>query len=100
MHMTDRTTVHGLQVANELYNFVNQEVLPGTGTDQGAFWKGFADLVNDLAPRNAALLAERYKPLVATRAVSCMTRCTARMPSARKAAPKRARATTRCAAPR
>ena len=57
--MTDRTTVHGLQVANELYNFVNQEVLPGTGTDQGAFWKGFADLVNDLAPRNAALLAER-----------------------------------------
>ena len=29
--MTDRTTVHGLQVANELYEFVNQEVLPEVG---------------------------------------------------------------------
>ena len=57
--MTDRTQVHGLQVATELYNFVNTQVLPGTGVDQEAYWKGFDAIVADLAPKNAALLAER-----------------------------------------
>ncbi|GGH60903.1 malate synthase G [Comamonas phosphati] len=57
--MTDRTQVHGLQVATELYNFVNTQVLPGTGVNQEAFWKGFDAIVADLAPKNAALLAER-----------------------------------------
>ena len=57
--MTQRTNAHGLQVANELYNFVNTQVLPGTGVEQDAFWKGFSALVSDLAPKNAALLAER-----------------------------------------
>ena len=57
--MTDRTQVHGLQVATELYNFVNAQVLPGTGVDQEVFWKGFDQIVTDLAPKNAALLAER-----------------------------------------
>ncbi|MEG1062708.1 malate synthase G [Comamonas sp.] len=57
--MTDRTQVHGLQVATELYNFVNSQVLPGTGVDQDAYWKGFDAIVADLAPKNAALLAER-----------------------------------------
>ena len=57
--MTDRTTVHGLQVANELHQFINDQVLPGTGVAPETFWQGFDALVNDLAPRNAALLAER-----------------------------------------
>ncbi len=57
--MTQRTTIHGLQVATELFDFVNQKVLPGTGVDQAAFWKGFDQIVADLAPKNAALLAER-----------------------------------------
>ena len=57
--MTDRTTVHGLQVANELHQFINDQVLPGTGVAPEKFWQGFDALVSDLAPRNAALLAER-----------------------------------------
>ncbi|WP_417284904.1 malate synthase G [Comamonas sp.] len=57
--MTDRTQVHGLQVATDLYNFVNTQVLPGTGVDQQAFWAGFDSIAADLAPKNAALLAER-----------------------------------------
>ncbi|MDR3005429.1 MAG: malate synthase G [Acidovorax sp.] len=57
--MSQRTNAHGLQVANELYHFVNTQVLPGTGVQQDAFWKGFSALVSDLAPKNAALLAER-----------------------------------------
>jgi len=57
--MTERTTVHGLQVASELKNFVDTQVLPGTGLDADTYWAGFAAIVNDLAPKNAALLAER-----------------------------------------
>lgn len=57
--MTDRTAIHGLQVATSLYRFVDDKVLPGTGVDAAAFWKGFDAIVADLAPRNIALLAER-----------------------------------------
>ena len=57
--MTQRTTIHGLKVATELYDFINQQVLPGTGVNEAAFWKGFDAIVADLAPKNAALLGER-----------------------------------------
>jgi malate synthase len=57
--MTARTTVHGLQVATELHQFIEQQVLPATGVDSASFWKGFDAIVADLAPKNAALLAER-----------------------------------------
>ncbi|WP_277061668.1 malate synthase G [Rivihabitans pingtungensis] len=57
--MTARTPLHGLQVANELHRFVEEQVLPGTGVNSEAFWAGFSQIVSDLAPKNAALLAER-----------------------------------------
>jgi malate synthase len=57
--MTERTSVHGLQVATELHRFIEDEVLPGTGVASGTFWKGFDAIVADLAPKNLALLAER-----------------------------------------
>ena len=57
--MTTRTTIHGLQVATELFDFINQQVLPGTGVSEANFWKGFDSIVADLAPKNAALLGER-----------------------------------------
>ena len=57
--MTARTQVHGLQVATELFRFVEDKVLPGTGIDSAKFWAGFDAIVNELAPKNAALLAER-----------------------------------------
>lgn len=57
--MTQRTQVNRLQVASVLQQFIDQEVLPGTGVDSSAFWKGFDAIVHDLAPKNAALLAER-----------------------------------------
>jgi malate synthase len=54
-----RTAFHSLQVDSELARFIDDEVLPGTGLDRDAFWAGFDTLVRELAPKNAALLAER-----------------------------------------
>ncbi|MBC7801875.1 MAG: malate synthase G [Gemmatimonadaceae bacterium] len=54
----DRTDTAGLRVATTLHDFMD-EALPGTGIDADTFWAGFAAMVRDLAPRNAALLARR-----------------------------------------
>ncbi|MCZ2292772.1 MAG: malate synthase G [Burkholderiales bacterium] len=59
--MTDRVTVHGLQVATSLHRFIEEKVLPGTGIEPAEFWAGFDAIVADLAPRNAELLAERER---------------------------------------
>ncbi len=57
--MATRTTLHRLQVDRALEQFINLEVLAGTGIDREEFWQGFDAIVHDLAPKNAALLAER-----------------------------------------
>ena len=57
--MTERMAAGGLQVDKELYDFINDEALPGTGVSPEAFWSGFDRLVHGLAPRNRELLAKR-----------------------------------------
>ena len=57
--MSEPVSTHGLKVAKVLYDFVEGEVLPGTGIGGDAFWQGFAKLAVDLAPKNRALLATR-----------------------------------------
>ncbi|MDO5626239.1 MAG: malate synthase G [Pseudomonadota bacterium] len=59
--MTERTTVGSLRVATPLHDFINQDVLPGTGVAPATFWAGFSRIVTELAPKNAALLAERER---------------------------------------
>jgi malate synthase len=56
---TPRTQIHSLQVATQLQDFINTQVLPDTGVSQEKFWRGFDAIVQDLAPKNIALLAER-----------------------------------------
>ncbi len=58
-HANPRTQVHSLQVASNLHQFINHQVLPGTGVSVEGFWRGFDAIVQDLAPKNIALLAER-----------------------------------------
>ena len=53
-----RVAVAGLHIATELHDLVS-EALPGTGVSSSAFWTGLAEIVADLAPRNAALLDRR-----------------------------------------
>ena len=57
--MRPTVTVDAIKVDRALYNFVNDEAIPGSGIQAQEFWRGFAGLVRDLAPRNAALLARR-----------------------------------------
>ncbi len=57
--MTERISKNGLQVAANLSQFIETQVLPGTGISADTFWQGFGSLVADLAPKNIALLAER-----------------------------------------
>ncbi|HEY0296726.1 MAG TPA: malate synthase G, partial [Bordetella sp.] len=56
---TPRINQHGLQVAKSLYDFIEQEALPGTGLDSATFWKGFVALAREMAPRNRELLTRR-----------------------------------------
>jgi malate synthase len=57
--MSERTTIHGLQVDSALKRFIDEQVLPTVGVDNAKFWQGFDAIVRDLSPRNEALLAER-----------------------------------------
>ena len=57
--MTDRVAVGDIAVARSLYDFVNEEALPGTGVAPEKFWTGFDAIVRDLAPKNRALLEKR-----------------------------------------
>ncbi|MEM9057902.1 MAG: malate synthase G, partial [Pseudomonadota bacterium] len=50
---------HGLTVDATLDALIDARILPGTGVTTDAFWRGFAAIVADFAPRNRALLAHR-----------------------------------------
>jgi malate synthase len=57
--MTDMTTRAGIAIDPRLAAFLETEVLAPLGRDADGFWQGFAALLADFAPRNAALLAKR-----------------------------------------
>ncbi|MCO5785599.1 malate synthase G [Pseudomonas sp. G11-1] len=57
--MTERVQVGDLQVAKVLFDFINEQAIPGTGVQADAFWAGVDALLHDLAPKNRALLAKR-----------------------------------------
>ncbi len=55
----DAVEAGGLSIAKVLYDFVNEEAIPGTGVEPERFWQGFGALIRELAPRNRALLDRR-----------------------------------------
>lgn len=57
--MRKTVSVDELKIDKGLYDFVDAEVIPGSGIQAHEFWKGFAALVRALAPRNAELLHTR-----------------------------------------
>jgi len=57
--MTERVSIGGLQVARVIYDLVEQEIAPGTGVESGHFWSELESILDEMVPRNRALLARR-----------------------------------------
>lgn len=57
--MTTYINRAGLQISDELAQFIEAEALPNTGITVEHFWNGYAAILKDLAPINKDLLAER-----------------------------------------
>ena len=57
--MTARIQKGKLAIAKELYDFIENEALPGSGLESATYWKNFEQVVVDLSPKNKALLAKR-----------------------------------------
>ena len=48
-----------LAIDSELYNFIENDVLPRVGVDSQAYWSNFEKIVKQFTPRNKELLAKR-----------------------------------------
>jgi malate synthase len=57
--VTARTEISGLNIATDLVRFIEDEVLTGLEVAPDTVWAGFADIVNELGPKNRALLDKR-----------------------------------------
>ena len=57
--MTDREERHGLLVACELIDFIENTALDGLDVSADEFWAGLSSLAYELGPKNSALLAKR-----------------------------------------
>ncbi len=53
--------ISDLSVSKLLLDFVNKELLPGTGISKNRFWKGFSNAVHYLSPKNKRLIETREK---------------------------------------
>jgi malate synthase len=54
-----RTEKFGLQVDDQLVDFLEGTALPGTDVSANQFWRGLAYIVKNMGPRNKALLNKR-----------------------------------------
>src|SRR5690554_2745048 len=59
--MTERIKKGALEIATELYDLVEKEIMPGTGVESEKFWAELESILTDLAPKNKALLEKRDK---------------------------------------
>ncbi|WP_120635949.1 malate synthase G [Ruegeria sp. EL01] len=57
--MSGRQNRNGLQIADELVDFIDNQALPGTGVTPETFWTGLARIVDELGPKNRELIAKR-----------------------------------------
>ena len=50
---------NGLKISSTLFEFVNNEAIPGTGVVSEDFWSKFSKVVHELTPINKALIKKR-----------------------------------------
>ena len=53
------TEKNGLKISSRLFDFINNEVLPGTNIEPNKFWENFDKIVHELAPLNKNLISKR-----------------------------------------
>ena len=53
------TEKNGLKINTKLFDFVNNEVIPGTNIKSEEFWNNFGNIVHELAPVNKKLILKR-----------------------------------------
>jgi len=53
------TEKNGLKISTGLFDFINNEVIPGTGINSDKFWNSFGEAVHELAPINKNLIKKR-----------------------------------------
>ena len=56
-----KVSKQNLKVDSKIADFINNEVLPGTGIQQEKFWIGFDKVVHELAPINSQLIKKRER---------------------------------------
>ena len=50
---------NSLKISTTLFEFINNEAIPGTDVNVDNFWKKFSDVVHELAPTNKKLIEKR-----------------------------------------
>ena len=50
---------YGLKISSTLYEFINNEAIPGTNIDPSEFWDKFSKVVHELSPKNRSLIEKR-----------------------------------------
>ena len=55
------TEKNGLKISSILFDFINNEVIPGTAINSDEFWIKFAKIVHELAPLNKSLIKKKRR---------------------------------------
>ena len=50
---------NGLKISSTLFEFINNEILPGTSIKSDNFWNKFEKVVHELSPINKSLIKKR-----------------------------------------
>ena len=56
MNITEK---NGLKINTKLFDFVNNEIIPGTNVKSDEFWNSFGKVVHELATINKKLIQKR-----------------------------------------
>tara|TARA_Y100001970_G_scaffold94803_1_gene119469 strand:- start:5023 stop:7173 length:2151 start_codon:yes stop_codon:yes gene_type:complete len=53
--------IQNLSISEDLYNFINNEAIPGTDVSKDKFWKGLSEVGHELTKKNKELLKTRKR---------------------------------------
>ena len=54
-----KTKIANIAIDNKLFDFVNNEVIPGIDIDKTEFWNKFSEAANELSVENSELIKKR-----------------------------------------